>query len=58
MRSNARRAIGRFIEVFADCPLEVCAARDEAGNRAEAIAAEIERLIYQIRASAPEQLSE
>lgn len=39
MRSNARRAIGRFIEVFADCPLEVCAARDRASDHAEAIAA-------------------
>lgn len=44
MRSNARRAIGRFIEVFVDCPLEVCAARNEAGNRAEAIAADMSDL--------------
>ena len=41
MRSNARRAIGRFIEVFVDCPLEVCAARDRASDHAKAIAGHI-----------------
>lgn len=30
-RSRAREQIARFIEVFVDCPLEVCAARDPKG---------------------------
>ena len=30
-RSRAREHIARFIEVFIDCPLELCAARDPKG---------------------------
>lgn len=30
-RERARRLIGRFVEVYVDCPLEVCAARDPKG---------------------------
>lgn len=30
-RDRARREIGNFIEVFVDCPLEVCMARDPKG---------------------------
>jgi adenylylsulfate kinase len=30
-RSRAREHISRFVEVFVDCPLEVCASRDPKG---------------------------
>lgn len=30
-RDEARRAISRFLEVYVDCPLEVCIARDPKG---------------------------
>lgn len=30
-RDAARRRIGRFLEVFVDCPVDVCAARDPKG---------------------------
>lgn len=30
-RDRARQQIGRFVEVYVDCPLDVCAARDPKG---------------------------
>jgi len=35
-RESARRGIGRFLEVFVDCPVEVCAQRDHKGLYARA----------------------
>lgn len=35
-REEARKEIGRFVEVFVDCPIEVCAARDDRGFYAAA----------------------
>jgi adenylyl-sulfate kinase len=40
-RNLSRAEIGEFIEVFVDCPLEVCAARDVKGLYAKAFAGEI-----------------
>jgi adenylyl-sulfate kinase len=41
-RAKSREEIGEFIEVFVECPLEVCAARDVKGMYAKAFAGEIE----------------
>jgi adenylyl-sulfate kinase len=35
-REEARKEIGRFIEVFVDCPIELCAERDDRGMYAAA----------------------
>ena len=35
-REEARKEIGRFIEVFVDCPIEICAERDTRGMYAAA----------------------
>jgi adenylylsulfate kinase len=40
MRAHARRRIGRFMEVFLDCPMEVCSARDPKGLYRRALAGE------------------
>jgi adenylyl-sulfate kinase len=40
-RARAREEIGAFIEVFVECPLEVCAERDEKGLYAKAFAGKI-----------------
>lgn len=40
-RDRARAAIDDFVEVFVDCPLEVCIDRDVKGLYAKAIAGEI-----------------
>lgn len=41
VRDYARRTIGAFVEVFVDCPLDVCVARDTKGLYKKAIAGEI-----------------
>jgi len=41
-RDQARREIGRFVEVYAKCPVEVCMARDPKGLYQRALAGEIE----------------
>jgi adenylyl-sulfate kinase len=41
-RNLSRQAIGEFIEVYVECPLEVCAQRDVKGMYAKALAGEIE----------------
>jgi adenylyl-sulfate kinase len=41
-RAKSRQEIGRFIEVYAECPVEVCARRDVKGLYAKAFAGEIE----------------
>jgi adenylyl-sulfate kinase len=41
-RQKTREEIGEFIEVFVECPLEVCAQRDVKGLYAKAFAGEIE----------------
>lgn len=41
MRERARAEIGRFIEVYAQCPLQVCIDRDVKGLYAKAIRGEI-----------------
>ncbi|MFL7793177.1 MAG: adenylyl-sulfate kinase [Anaerolineae bacterium] len=40
-RARAREEIGEFIEVYVECPLEVCAERDVKGMYAKAFAGEI-----------------
>ncbi|HEY3302918.1 MAG TPA: adenylyl-sulfate kinase [Candidatus Binatia bacterium] len=35
-REEARKEIGRFVEVFVDCPIELCAQRDDRGFYAAA----------------------
>jgi adenylylsulfate kinase len=40
-RDAARREIGRFIEVYVNCPIEVCMARDTKGLYKRAVAGEI-----------------
>lgn len=35
-REEARKEIGRFVEIFVDCPIEVCAERDTRGLYAAA----------------------
>jgi adenylylsulfate kinase len=42
VRDECRRIIGDFIEVYADCPLELCEARDEKGLYARARSGELE----------------
>jgi len=37
-RARARRAIGRLVEVYVECPLEICRARDRKGIYAKALA--------------------
>ncbi|MEK7269331.1 MAG: adenylyl-sulfate kinase [Planctomycetota bacterium] len=41
LRAAARAEIGNFIEVFADCPVKVCATRDVKGMYKKAFAGEI-----------------
>ncbi len=41
VRDEARRMIGRFVEVYVHCPLEVCMARDLKGLYRKAVAGEI-----------------
>ena len=41
-RNLSRQEIGEFIEVYVECPLEVCAQRDVKGMYAKALAGEIE----------------
>jgi adenylylsulfate kinase-like enzyme len=40
-RARAREEIGEFIEVYVECPVEVCADRDVKGLYAKAYAGEI-----------------
>jgi adenylyl-sulfate kinase len=40
-RDAARREIGRFVEVYVDCPLETCVARDATGLYRQALAGDI-----------------
>ncbi|HEY8497371.1 MAG TPA: adenylyl-sulfate kinase [Limnochordales bacterium] len=40
-RARARQEIGAFVEVYVNCPLEVCAARDVKGLYKKAMAGEI-----------------
>jgi len=40
-RNLSRQEIGEFIEVYVECPLEVCAQRDVKGMYAKALAGEI-----------------
>lgn len=42
-REDARRMIGRFVEVYVDCPLEVCEQRDVKGLYKRARSGEIQR---------------
>lgn len=42
-RAQSRQEIGEFIEVFVECPVEVCAERDVKGLYAKAFAGEIEK---------------
>jgi adenylylsulfate kinase len=42
-RDDARRMIGRFVEVYVDCPLEVCEQRDVKGLYKRARSGEIQR---------------
>jgi adenylyl-sulfate kinase len=41
-RDQSRREIGSFVEVYVECPVEVCAERDVKGLYAKAFAGEIE----------------
>jgi adenylylsulfate kinase len=41
LRAEARREIGHFVEVYVQCPLEVCIARDVKGLYAKALRGEI-----------------
>jgi adenylylsulfate kinase len=41
IRDECRRMIGRFVEVYVDCPIDVCQARDTKGNYARALRGEI-----------------
>jgi adenylylsulfate kinase len=41
LRGEARREIGHFVEVYVQCPLEVCIARDVKGLYAKALRGEI-----------------
>jgi adenylylsulfate kinase len=40
-RETARREIGRFVEVYVSCPLEICMERDSKGLYKKALAGEI-----------------
>lgn len=42
IREEARQRLGNFVEVFVDCPLEICANRDVKGLYRRAQAGEIE----------------
>lgn len=42
-RDSARRTLGRFVEVYVKCPLEVCISRDVKGLYRRALAGEIDR---------------
>lgn len=42
-RAAVRKRIGRFVEVYVKCPLEVCMARDVKGMYRKALAGEIPR---------------
>lgn len=44
-REEARRQIGRFAEVFVECPTEVLISRDKTGNYKKALAGELKTLI-------------
>jgi adenylyl-sulfate kinase len=41
MRARARKEIGSFLEIYVDCPLETCIARDAKGMYKKAIAGQI-----------------
>jgi adenylylsulfate kinase len=41
VRDECRRMIGRFVEVYVDCPIDVCQARDTKGDYARARRGEI-----------------
>jgi adenylylsulfate kinase len=41
VRTEVRHEIGRFVEVYVQCPLEVCAARDTKGLYQRALAGDI-----------------
>jgi adenylyl-sulfate kinase len=41
MRDQARREIGSFLEIYVDCPLDVCIQRDVRGMYKKAIAGQI-----------------
>jgi adenylyl-sulfate kinase len=43
IRDECRREIGRFIEVFVDCPLDVCIRRDVKGLYKKALAGQIQQ---------------
>ena len=44
-REEARRQIGRFFEVFLDCPIEVLTKRDKTGQYKRAIAGELKNFV-------------
>ena len=45
IRETARREIGHFMEVYLDCPVEVCAQRDYKGQYKKAFANEYENFV-------------
>lgn len=45
VRSEIRREIGQFMEVFLECPVQVCAQRDYKGHYKRALAGEIENFV-------------
>lgn len=44
-RQTARSEIGNFMEVYLNCPIEVCAKRDRKGHYAKALAGEYEHFV-------------
>jgi adenylylsulfate kinase len=44
-REEGRRQIGRFVEVFVDCPTDVLIERDKTGNYKKALAGELKNLV-------------
>jgi adenylylsulfate kinase len=44
-RDEARRQIGRFLEVFVECPIETLIDRDKTGKYKKALAGEIKNLV-------------
>jgi adenylylsulfate kinase len=44
-RDEARRQIGRFLEVFVECPIETLIARDKSGRYKKALAGELKNLV-------------
>jgi adenylylsulfate kinase len=44
-RDEARRQIGRFLEVFVECPIETLIERDKTGKYKKALAGEIKNLV-------------